>query len=378
VARSASPWFWESRNCWAVIIDGRRHVLGDHPEDAPPPRKNKRNRWIVPKAILDRYHALMAVPDAPPPKPARPEEERPKSVAEVFKGFLAWCEANRSERTHEWTRNHLRSFVASMESRDPPVNLHTFPAEKVRPYHVTEWADANRKQRPGRRPWGPNHTRGAITAVQRAFRWAEQQGLITKSPVRHVEKPPPKRREQVLTRAEFDTLLAEVRDRPFRDVLEFCWETGCRVQELRLIDASHYKPELGRFELPPRQAKGKKRWRLIYLTPRAAEIVAPLVLSHHDGPIFRNVDGNPWDAQNFNCRFFRLHAKLGVKYTLTSIRHSYATRLLEAGCDHVTVAALMGHVDAVMLSRVYSHVGEKSDFLREELLRASGARTPAA
>jgi hypothetical protein len=42
--------------------------------------------------------------------------------------------------------------------------------------------------------------------------------------------------------------------------------------------------------------------------------------------------------------------------------------------DHITVAALMGHVDATMLSRVYQHVGEKTDFLRTELVRASGGR----
>ena len=71
-------------------------------------------------------------------------------------------------------------------------------------------------------------------------------------------------------------------------------------------------------------------------------------------------------------------AKVGTKYTLTSIRHSFATRLLEGGCDHVTVAALMGHVDATMLARVYSHGGERTDFLREELLKVSGAGTAAA
>ena len=186
--------------------------------------------------------------------------------------------------------------------------------------------------------------------------------------------------------------------------------------------------------MPPRQAKGKKRWRLIYLTPRAEGIVAPLVLRHPDGPIFRNEDGEPYDAQNFNNRFCRLQkrlgrealggvqpdpeqvkalastlprtktekgtrmtktqkellrearkklsgaaaAKAGTKYALTSIRHSFATRLLESGCDHVTVAALMGHVDATMLSRVYSHVGERTDFLREELLKASGGGSAAA
>jgi integrase len=156
-------------------------------------------------------------------------------------------------------------------------------------------------------------------------------------------------------------------------VLTFCWETGARVQEVRLIRSEHFRPGAGRVEIPPPEAKGKKRWRVIYLTEAAEATVSRLSGLHPDGPIFRNRRGNPWDAQNFNCRFCRLAKKLGTKYALTALRHSFATRLLEAGVDHVTVAALLGHVDATMLSRVYSHVGAKTDFLRDQLRKAARA-----
>lgn len=349
----------------------------------------------------------------------------------MFERFLAWCQSNRAPRTYEWSRDHIQSFCDDLKARG--VRPDGLPAADLTPLHVTEWVDGKKQPRPGRRPWGANHCRGAITAVQRAFAWAARERLIPKNPVRGVEKPAPVRREQVLTRAEFDHPFARVRDGAFRDVLEFCWETGCRVQEVRQLEAAHHKPHLGRFELHPRQAKGKKRWRLIYLTPRAEAVARPLVARHPDGPVFRNADGNPWSAQAFNCRFVRLQRRLGrealggaapdpavaaalarrlkptrtvggvavpkspaellrearrklsgaaaaragTKYALTSFRHSYATRLLEAGCDHVTVSALLGHVDAVMLSRVYSHVGDRADFLRDALVRASGGRTPA-
>ena len=51
-----------------------------------------------------------------------------------------------------------------------------------------------------------------------------------------------------------------------------------------------------------------------------------------------NADGNPWEAQHFNCRFFRLEKKLGVKYALTAIRHSFATRLLEADLSYTELS----------------------------------------
>lgn len=362
MARTASPWYWERRSCWAVILSGQRHVLGNHPDDTPPPRK-KKNRWVVPKAIQDAYDDLKVqlrtgAAVAPPVLSPAP------LVAELFDEYLEWCQKHRSPRTYEWSRRHIQSFLNSLAEKQ-------LTAEALKPFHVQQWAD-------GKTTWGANHRRGAITAVQRAFSWAEQMGHIVKSPIRRIEKPAPKRREQVLTPAEFRTLIAHVKDAAFRDVLTFCWETGARVQEVRLIRAEHCRPGTGRVEIPPPEAKGKKRWRVIYLTEAAEAIVSRLSGQHQAGPIFRNRRGNPWDAQNFNCRFCRLSKKLGTKYALTAIRHSFATRLLEAGIDHVTVAALLGHVDAAMLSRVYSHVGAKSDFLLDQLRKAGGAAAAQA
>ena len=309
MARTPSPWYRAERDEWRVILRGVDHLLGNHPAGFPPPRK-QRKRWNAPQPILDRFHELMAVKpgSTPSPKAATPVVV---TVAIVFDRFLAWCQVNRSERTYEWSRNHIQNFCDALKQREEPIRPQNFPAASLTPLHVTEWVDANRRKRPGKRAWGPNHCRGAITAVARAFSWATNQRLITENPVRGTEKPAAVRREQVLTRAEFDALLAEVKDDPFRNVLEFCWETGCRVQELRLLEACHYKHQGARFELPPHQSKGKKRWRLIFLTPRAEEIVRPLLLRYPQGPIFRSTDGEPWVAQNFNNRFCRLQQRLG-------------------------------------------------------------------
>ena len=245
MARTPSPWYRAERDEWRVIYRGVDHLLGNHPPGFPAPRK-QRKRWNVPQPILEAFHALMTVkPGSAPPRPVDPAAE---TVAGVFEKFLDWCSKNRSPRTYEWSRNHIQSFVNALKARS--LSPATVPAEDLRPFHVTEWVDANRVPQQGRRVWGPNHCRGAIVAVQRAFTWAEKQGHIQKSPIRHVEKPPQKRREQSLTPAEFATLLSHVQDDVFRDVLEFCWETGCRVQELRLLAAEHYKPDRGRFELP--------------------------------------------------------------------------------------------------------------------------------
>jgi site-specific recombinase XerD len=49
----------------------------------------------------------------------------------------------------------------------------------------------------------------------------------------------------------------------------------------------------------------------------------------------------------------------------------FAHLMLQSGVDPATVAALLGHTDAVMLCRTYLHMGSAVDHLRETLMRVS-------
>lgn len=119
--------------------------------------------------------------------------------------FVGWYQTHRPGRTAEWDQDHLQSFLDSLPDA---ASLNVAGLKRL---HVTNWIEVHPT-------WGPNHRRGAITAVQRAFARAEREGHIPKSPVRGIEKPPAKRREQVLTDAEFRALLARVKQPSFRDI----------------------------------------------------------------------------------------------------------------------------------------------------------------
>ena len=334
-----NPFYRTARKAVYVQLGRRQVKLAAGPDDDT----TGRLAWA-------EFHRLMAAgPAAPAAGFSANAATSADGVTVAFEKYLDWCQRHRSPRTYDWSRGHVQSFCDHLG----PAAL--MPAAALKPFHVQEWLD-------GKPAWGANQWWGAVTAVTRPFNWAAKLGYVAASPVRGIDRPPAVRREQVLAQADFDALMALVTDRPFRDVLEFCWETGCRVQEVRVIEARHLAR--GRVELPPAEAKGKKRWRVIYLTDRAADILGRVAADHPAGPAFRNADGNPWTAQAFNCRFHRLRAKLGVKYALTAIRHSYCQRKLDAGVDHVTVAALMGHVDSVMASRTYSHMGQADGHLR--------------
>ncbi len=304
------PFFVKARGVWRVQIAGKQHNLGDDREKA-----------------FRRYHELMQAP----------KTVVAELVVGVIDAFLDWCQRHRAKRTYEGHLWHLQRFVQQLP------NAAAMTVTELKPHHVIAWVDGHPK-------WGRTYRRNAITSVQRAFLWAEKVGHIEKSPVRHVEKPTADHRKQVVREPDFRRLLATIKGRHFRDIVEFCWESGARPQEAKAAEARHFNAERSRLEFPPEEAKGKKRWRIIYLTDRAVEIIKRLTAIHPKGPLFRNRSGRQWNTSAVNCRFCRLQKKLGTKYAMYSLRHSFATRLLEAGVDPLTVSALLGHADGAMLN----------------------------
>jgi integrase len=278
----------------------------------------------------------------------------------VIDAFLDWCQKNQAPRTYDWYKMHVGSFAAALPSPE------TFKVSEVTPYAVTSWISEHPS-------WGPSFRRGAITAVQRVFNWAEKVKLIPQSPIRHIEKPQTKQRELHIDQKEFDRVLSFYSpNNPFRQLLVFAWESGVRPQEARLIKARHFVPDRQRFEIPKDESKGKKRRRVIHLTDAAVAVVKRQIEKHRDGILFRNEDGATWTAEAINCRFCRLKPKIGYKLCAYVIRHSFCQRMLEAGLDSVTVAALMGHADAGMVQKIYSHMNQSQGFLGEQLRRAVG------
>jgi site-specific recombinase XerD len=68
----------------------------------------------------------------------------------------------------------------------------------------------------------------------------------------------------------------------------------------------------------------------------------------------------------------RLAESKAPKYSLYTLRHSWATHALERGVDALTVAVLMGHRDPSTLAKVYQHLSQNPDYMLEQARKAAG------
>ncbi len=331
------PFFRKARKAWFVQIDGRQFKLGQDRETA-----------------FTRYRELTGKPPRERPR------ERPLAddqVVVIFDRFLAWVERHRAPRTYCFYKERLQSFAKTLQAG--------MCVSQLKPYHVQEWLD----QHP---TWNDGQRRGCIMTVQRSLNWALRLGYIDRSPIAHMEKPRGGRREEIVTEAEYPKLFAALRTEGFRDLIVAAWETGARPQELMRVEARHVDLANSRWVFPPHEAKVKSRPRIVYLNDKALEITQRLMKLRKKGPLFRNQRNRPWVPWALNCQYQRLEQRFGKRICLYTLRHSFATRMLQKGLDALTVAILLGHANPAMLSLTYQHLQHNPQHLLEQVRKASG------
>jgi integrase len=398
--RHPQPFWREFTRCWYVQLGKKQIRLAPDRDEA-----------------FRIYYDLMSRgPEASPSPPADHAAPGAMRVVEALDAFLDWCGRNKARRTYDHYRENLQKFATRIPSG--------LAVAELKPFHVTRaLADFP--------DWGNNTRHDFIGALKRALNWAAEEELIERNPLARLKKPAREAREMAVTPEEYSRVLEAVEEPRFRDLIETAWETGGRVQELRKLEARFVDLAGDRIVLPPSKAKGKKRPRVIYLTDRAREIVARLCREAPAGPLLRNSEGNAWTKDAINCVFCRLQLALGrramaelgiganvpprfrttgiaparladarsrhaavvraaqkentrlarehgVKYHLGAFRKGYATEALKNGVDTVTVAHLLGHADASMVSRVYAKVQQDPKFMAEAARRAKGGASAGA
>jgi integrase/recombinase XerD len=206
-----------------------------------------------------------------------------------------------------------------------------------------------------------------ISAIRMFYRFLTAEGKIRKNPARLLDSPRLSRRlPEILNQTEVDRLLARPDpEHPLgqrdRAMLELLYATGLRVSELVSLKVTHINLEAGYVRT---LGKGAKE-RIVPMGERAVEALrtylahgrARLVKGRNIPYLFLNVRGGGLTRQGF-WKIIKNHGrKAGIRKRITphSIRHSFASHLLEAGADLRSVQVMLGHSD-IATTQIYTHV----------------------
>ena len=154
----------------------------------------------------------------------------------------------------------------------------------------------------------------------------------------------PKRLPVVLSQAEIAQFFAAIRRLKYRALFTTVYACGLRVSEVVALRAADIDSK--RMVLRVCQGKGKKD-RYVMLSPKLLKLLRDYYKAFR--PIntlfFGRDKSRPLDRGTVlrACRLFAGRAGLTKRITVHTLRHSFATHLLEAGVDLRTIQALLGH-----------------------------------
>ncbi|MDN5311399.1 MAG: integrase/recombinase XerD [Thermoanaerobacteraceae bacterium] len=207
----------------------------------------------------------------------------------------------------------------------------------------------------------------ACAAIKSFYHFLVMERLIEKDPTLNLDTPKLEHRlPRVLTLNEVEQLLNQPDTSViwgFRDktMLELLYATGIRVSELILIKVEDLNVEMGFLRC---FGKGSKE-RIVpvgsvalkYLDIYINEVRPKFLKEQDNGILFLNHLGKGLTRQGF-WKIIRKYAqKAGIEKHITphTLRHSFATHLLENGADLRSVQEMLGHAD-ISTTQIYTHI----------------------
>ncbi|MGM0688883.1 MAG: site-specific tyrosine recombinase XerD [Bacillota bacterium] len=206
-----------------------------------------------------------------------------------------------------------------------------------------------------------------IASIRSFFNFLLQEGIIENNPALDLESPRiEKKLPRVLTTEEIDQLLCQpkpsdhngLRDRA---MLELLYASGIRVSELVSLNITDFDPLVGYLRC---RGKGMKE-RIVPIGSIAINYVneyldksrAKLLKKNGDPSLFVNQHGCRMTRQGFWKILKKYARKSNINGDITphTLRHSFATHLLENGADLRSVQEMLGHSD-ISTTQIYTQI----------------------
>ena len=216
----------------------------------------------------------------------------------------------------------------------------------------------------------PSSSARLLSSLKRFYRFALRQAKITVDPTLNIDAPKrPHRLPKSLTEEDVERLLAAPdTDTPLglrdRAMLEVLYASGLRVSELVSLRLAQLSQERGVVRV---LGKGGKE-RLVPVGEEALDWArryaehsrSGLLAGRQSDALFVTSRGEAMTRQAFWYLIKRYALQAGIRVAISphTLRHAFATHLLNHGADLRVVQLLLGHAD-ISTTQIYTHVARE-------------------
>lgn len=224
---------------------------------------------------------------------------------------------------------------------------------------------------------GPRSLARILSGVRQFYRFLVVDGYLEIDPTELLESPKqPDHLPEVLSTAEVDLLgqaidLTKWEGHRNRAIIEVLFSCGLRVSELTNLKLSNLYVDEQYIRV---MGKGSKE-RLVPISPRAldelnywfADRNEMKIKPGEEDYVFLNRRGHHLTRTMILIMIKRYALEAGIKKTISphTLRHSFATSLLEGGADLRAIQAMLGH-ESIGTTEIYTHIDTST--LRQEIL----------
>ncbi len=206
-----------------------------------------------------------------------------------------------------------------------------------------------------------------LASIRTLFRWLNRTGQVEKNPAELVATPKPEQKipfhldiDQITTLVEAPRHHEENEQIPLRDtaILELLYSSGLRVSELTGLNILDLDQQGGMVRV---MGKGGKE-RIVPVGRKALEAISRYLSDRaqppESQPLFLNSRGDRINRRSVDRVVKRHSEQISAFRTVSphTLRHTFATHLLEAGADLRSIQELLGHA-SLSTTQKYTHVG---------------------
>jgi tyrosine recombinase XerC len=262
--------------------------------------------------------------------------------------FLSFLKSERgvSEHTLRAYRNDLTEFADWLEEFPKITNIRRISRRNVRDFlgslarYGYERSSISRK----------------ISSLKSFFKFLLRENIVEINPTLDIKYPKPKRKlPSFLSIEEVNQLLDDNLSKRDRAIIELIYGTGMRASETCSLNTKDvdFVNETVRVA-----GKGGKE-RILPLTRKAKDAIRDYLSPTRDKnmPLFLNKFGKRLSQRSLQ-RIVKKYIRAVADLTHSSphtLRHTFATHLLDRGCDLRTVQELLGH-SSISTTQIYTHI----------------------